>query len=93
MFIAAIENESMVGVYNGVAPHPVDNKTMMKGIASALNRPLLPFHVPASGLKLAMGEMADMVLGGSRISARKIMDTGFTFKFPDLNTALKDLLN
>ncbi|MEJ2005026.1 MAG: DUF1731 domain-containing protein, partial [Cyclobacteriaceae bacterium] len=50
-------------------------------------------NVPPFALKMMVGEMAEMLLGGSRISAKKILETGFQFKYPELPDALTNLLH
>lgn len=92
MFILACKNSDMHGVYNGVTPHPVTNRELTKRIASVLKRPLLLPAVPGFALKLILGEMADVVLHGSKVSPDKIVQSGFTFQFDDLDAALHDLL-
>ena len=92
MFIHALENEKCVGAYNAVAPNWVTNREMTKAIAHVLKRPLLLPPVPAFVLKMIVGEMADIVLGGSKVSAKKMMDTGFQFQFLKLDDALQNLL-
>ncbi len=60
-------------------------------IGAVLGRPSwLP--VPAFALKLALGEVASMVLEGQRATPLKLLDLGFTFRFPDAESALRDLL-
>ena len=62
MFIMAIENEKMKGVYNGAAPHPVTNKDFTEITAKALDKSALLVPSPSFAMRLAMGEMADVVL-------------------------------
>jgi uncharacterized protein (TIGR01777 family) len=92
MFIQAIKNEGMQGIYNAVAPHPVTNEELTKAAAHVLDKPLVLPNVPAFALKLALGEMAAAVLGGSKVSNQKITATGFMFQFSELTQALEDLL-
>lgn len=89
MFIFAIENNSVSGIYNAVAPNPERNKDMMFLLKKVIDRPALMMPVPGFALKLAMGEMASMVLDGSKISSAKIEAAGFEFLYPKLQTALK----
>jgi hypothetical protein len=91
MYLAAIENINLTGVYNMVAPAPVTNKQLMKAIARQLNRPLWFFGVPSLVFKMLMGEMSIIILGSTKVSAQKIQDEGFTFKYPDLAGALKQI--
>ncbi|WP_422355460.1 TIGR01777 family oxidoreductase [Roseivirga pacifica] len=91
MFMHALEEEKCTGAYNAVGPKPTTNKALTKAAASAFGKPFMPIPVPKLALKIFLGEMAQIVLGGSRISCEKIMTEGFEFKFPKLEEALKDL--
>jgi len=92
MFIEAIEDTKMEGIYNGVAPNPVRNKELVSTIKEVRGKPALLFPSPSFLLRAAMGEMAEMILDGTKVSCSKMEDKGFTFKFPELSQALKDLL-
>ncbi|MEZ4885050.1 MAG: TIGR01777 family oxidoreductase [Chitinophagales bacterium] len=91
IYIKAIEDESMDGIYNGVAPNPVTNKDFVLTIAKALHRPKIAVPVPEFGLRLGLGEMADAVLEGINVSSEKIEGEGFVFDSPTLLRALKDV--
>lgn len=91
MFYHAIENDSMNTTYNAVAPNPVSNKEFTKVLARKSKKLYLPIPAPGFALKLVMGEMAGMVLEGSKISCKRILDSGFQFKFRDVGNALDDL--
>ncbi|MES2428683.1 MAG: TIGR01777 family oxidoreductase [Bacteroidota bacterium] len=91
MYLYGIENEDQTGVYNMVAPNPVTNKQLTKAVAKELHRPLWLPKVPAFALKLFLGEMSSLVLGSTKISAQKIEEAGFKFKYPTLMWALKDI--
>lgn len=80
------------GIYNAVAPNPVQNKKMTKMIASILDSPLILPNIPAFALKLLLGEMAVLVLEGQLVSSQKIEQVGYQFKFYNLENALQDLL-
>lgn len=92
IFIKAIEDTALSGIYNGVAPQPVTNEVLTKEIGNTLGKPILPINVPAFILKLMLGEMADIVLGGNRVSSEKIEKTGFKFQYTEVAKALKNLL-
>ncbi|MDE3010547.1 MAG: TIGR01777 family oxidoreductase [Pseudomonadota bacterium] len=80
------------GAFNAVAPGQVRNAEFTRALASALHRPaLLP--APAWALRLALGEMAVLLLGGQRIEPRRALETGFRFRHPELEAALADLLD
>ena len=92
LFINAIENEEISGAYNAVSGNWVTNEKMTKAIAHALKRPLLLPNIPPFILKLILGEMAMIVLNGSKVSADKIKKTGFTYAHPNLEESLSSLL-
>lgn len=92
MFVWAVENKNAQGFYNAVSPDPVSNKALTQSLAKAMQKPAVFVPVPAAALRLAMGEMADVVLYGARVSSQKIEKAGFDFQFPQLNAALKDLI-
>lgn len=93
IYIKAIKENTMSGAYNAVAPDYVTNTEFTKSIAKILKRPLFLPAVPAFFLKIILGEMAVIVLTGSRVSCEKIQKTGPGFKFPQLNEALENLLH
>lgn len=93
IFVHAIETDRMDNkAYNAVAPYPVTNKEMTKEIGRKLGRPVFLPSVPSFMLKLFLGEMAAIVLGGNRVSSERIRHAGFDFSYPHLEQALKDLL-
>lgn len=91
MFVYALENEQTLGAYNAAAPRPMTNKELTREAAKAMGKPFIPIPVPGLILKLMLGEMAKMVIGGNRVSCEKIMEAGFQFEYPKLADALKDL--
>ncbi len=92
MFIEGIENERFSGAYNASAPQPASNRDLVAAAKEALGKPALLLPAPAFALRLAMGEMADMLLHGARVSSEKIGKAGFGWQFPELVPALKDVL-
>ena len=91
IYLKAIEDIQMKGPYNAVAPENKTNKEFTHSLAQALNKPFWFPNIPALILKLFFGKMSDMLLKGSRVSSEKIIASDFTFKFPDIETALNDL--
>jgi uncharacterized protein len=93
IFIKAIEDENIKGVYNAVAPHPVTNEELTKSLAGILGKSIILPNVPEFVLKFLLGsEKAALVSGGNKVSSEKIQKTGFDFNFPRLNEALENLL-
>ena len=88
----AVENAAMEGAYNGVAPHPVTNRELTKAIADAVQKPIIFPAIPALLLKLLLGEMADLVLRGSKVSSAKIQKAGYVFVYGKAEDALANLL-
>lgn len=91
IFIHAMEHEDMHGPYNAVAPAHDDNISFTKAIGKQIHRPMLPFPVPAFGIRLMYGEMAVVVLEGTEVSPQKVINAGFQFQHTDLGETLKDL--
>lgn len=93
MFIHALENKNVAGTYNAVGPQPATNRAFTHAVAAALGKNIRLPPVPGFVLRLLVGELAGMVLAGTRISCRKILQTGFAFQFSDLPSALnKELI-
>ena len=89
IYIAAIENETMQGAYNAVAPIPVSNKELTVQLAKIKKgKFFIPVHVPSFVLKLVLGEMSIEVLKSATVSPDKILNTGFIFMYPDIIAAL-----
>lgn len=91
MYVYALENANLNGVYNMVAPNPVTNKTLTSEIAVALNKSLWLPNIPAFTLKLVMGEMSIAILGSTKASAEKIVSAGFKFMYPEIKEALTEI--
>jgi len=79
------------GTYNLVANEPVSNKGFMKTLAKSLGSSTWLPGAPAFAMRLVLGEMSQLVLGGSRVSNEKMRASGYSFKFPNLVGALEDL--
>ncbi|MGU9938741.1 TIGR01777 family oxidoreductase [Empedobacter brevis] len=92
IYVNAVENKEMKGSYNASAPENVNHSTFNHTLAKKLNKPFFLPNIPAFVMKMALGEMSDLVLKGSRIDVEKIQLTGFEFQYPTLEKALNDLL-
>ena len=94
MYLFAIEQENLKGVFNAVGPNPATNKELTIAIAQKLKGSFfIPFGVPEFVLKLMLGEMSIEILKSATVSAKKIKSAGFKFSFATLPSALEDLLN
>ncbi|MGZ8559791.1 MAG: TIGR01777 family oxidoreductase [Chitinophagaceae bacterium] len=92
LYVASIEDETLNGVYNAVAPKPVSNKELAMLLARIQRGNFfIPVHVPSFVLKPVIGEMSIEVLKSATVSCDKIHYTGFTFLYPSVDAALKNL--
>ncbi len=87
-----LKNEDIQGVFNAVAPNPVSQKQLSKSINNHTRGFSIPIYVPEAVLKLALGKMSVEVLKSATVSASKILDKGFHFKYPQIDGAVKDIL-
>ena len=85
----ALENESVRGAVNVVAPNPVTNEEFTKALGSVLYRPtFLP--LPEFAVHMVFGEMGDaLLLDSTRVLPKRLLDCGYEFKFTDLKAALE----
>ena len=86
------QSETLQGVINLTAPKPVSNDQFTHALASTLNRPCR-LSTPAWLLKILLGEMADLLLFGQNVVPTKLLDSGFSFKYPNIDEALTHLIN
>lgn len=93
IYLTAIKNQNLSGALNAVSPQHSTHKEFVKTLAHIMQKPVFPLPVPAFILHAALGEMADVILKGSRVSGQKIISAGYTFLFPDLEIALKNILS
>jgi hypothetical protein len=88
----ALEDETMSGPYNLVAPEPITNGDFTRALGRVLNRPTI-FAAPAFALRLVYGEMADaLLLSGARVYPKRLTAAGYGFAYPDLEGALRHAL-
>lgn len=90
--VHALENDSVEGPVNVVAPNPLTNAEYTKVLGDVLNRPtLLP--VPAPAIRAVLGQVADeLLLASMRVEPAKLKETGYEFRYPELEGALRHLL-
>ena len=92
LYIAAIEDQNMNGVYNAVAPGPVSNKKLTLQLARIQKgKFFIPVHVPSFVLKIVLGEMSVEVLKSATVSCDKVHYCGFVFLFPSIEAAIANL--
>jgi hypothetical protein len=86
-----IENEQARGAFNLVAPGAVTNADFGRALGRVLKRPYW-FPIPGFALRWVFGEVTSVLLEGQRAVPKRLLDLGFTFRFPDVTSALVDLL-
>lgn len=85
-----LENESLAGAFNLTGPQVVTNREFSRALARALGRPsLLP--APAFAIKLALGEMSSLALDGQCAVPSRLLESGYTFRFEELDRALDEI--
>lgn len=87
-----LQHPECSGPYNACAPHAVRNSAFTASLARALHRPAF-FPVPAFVLRTLLGEMSILLLGGQHLAPRRALAAGYSFRFPDLDAALADVLS
>ncbi|AUC14654.1 TIGR01777 family protein [Tenacibaculum sp. SZ-18] len=92
LYVKATEDDTFIGIYNGIAPDHQTNSTFTKALGKALKKIVTPINVPGFILKTVLGELAVIVLEGSRISTVKTEEE-YNFKFKTLKSAFEDIYN
>lgn len=87
----AVENDSIRGAMNATAPEPRTMKDLARALGAAMHRPSWA-PVPGFVLKVALGEMSDMLLTGQRVLPKVALAAGYRFEYPDLDAALRAAL-
>ncbi len=93
IFSLLLSDSDISGPVNCVSPNPVRNAEFAKTLARTLGRPLVLPALPAFFLRTLLGEFSNVVLKGQRVIPKKLMDKGFSFRFPTLQQALENLLD
>ena len=87
-----IENSAYEGIYNLTAANPTTNKGFTQALGKALCRPTF-FPVPKFVLRLKFGEGSQILTKGQNVLPKKLMDSGFTFLFPEIEMAVRDCVS
>ena len=91
LFVFLLAQPHAEGVFNGTAPNPVTMRDLSRALGRSLHRPAL-FPVPGFLLKLALGEVADVLLTGQTVEPSRALEAGFEFRHETVGQALDDLL-
>lgn len=83
--------QQLSGIFNGVAPVSVTNEALTLAIAKEKSKFYVPLKTPATLLKLALGQLSEPLLNSNAVSADKILKSGYTFKYPNITLAIKNL--
>lgn len=87
-----IEHPELSGSVNLCAPHPVPNRDLAAALGQALNRPAL-VPAPAFMIRMSLGEFADVLLGSQRTVPKKLLEHQFSFKYPDIRSAVNAVVH
>ena len=88
-----LTTDSLNGPVNLTAPNPVTNKEFTTTLGEVLKRPAV-VPIPAFAAKLAFGEMAnDLLLASTKVAPKRLSDSGYKFQYPELENALKHVLD
>ena len=92
LILWALDNAAVSGTLNATAPRPVTNREFSKSLGKALHRPSL-VPAPRFAIRALRGEeLTEQIIGSYRVIPRRAQDLGYTFRFPELDPALADLL-
>lgn len=87
-----LSTATLEGPLNAVAPQALTNREFTKALGRALHRPTI-FPVPGFAVRLVLGEMAEaLLLASQRVEPRRLLESGYRFRHPDIDAALKALL-
>ena len=91
IYLKAIEDDTMTGSYNAVSPQHTTHSDFVNELGRVLKKTVIP--IPAFTVRMMFGEMSVIALKGSRVSSKKIIDSGYRFVFDDLHEALEDIFS
>jgi hypothetical protein len=91
-FVFLMRRPEISGPVNLCSPNPIRNRTLAKALGKALKR---PSFIPAPGfmIKLVLGEFGSVILEGQRVIPRRLLESGFVFKYPDIGKALENIVS
>ncbi len=91
ILLLALDSAGAGGPINGTAPNPVTNRQLAKALGRVMGRPSF-MRAPKFMLWLVLGGVATLVTTGQRVLPRKALELGYSFRFPEIDGALKDIL-
>jgi hypothetical protein len=90
-YIHLLSKPGVEGPVNFCSPAPVTNGEFAKALGKALHRPSL-IPAPAFAVRLLLGEFGDTILNGQRISPEVLLREGYSFTYPDIESALRNII-
>lgn len=93
IYLKAIEDSNMSGAYNAVSPQHIDHNNFVRTMAASINRSVFLPAIPSFIFKIFFGQMSTLFLKGSRVSSKKISESGYDFLFPDLKGAFNEIFS
>ena len=90
-FVFVIDNNNLQGPVNFCAPNPVRNRALAKALGQVMSRPSF-LKTPSFVLRLVLGEFGSMILRGQRVIPARLLEHGFTFRYPEIVGALAEVL-
>ncbi|MCS7012492.1 MAG: TIGR01777 family oxidoreductase [Chloroherpetonaceae bacterium] len=91
IFLFALDRADVSGALNATAPEPVMMSVLASTLGRVLSRPSI-FPVPKAALQVLFGEAADVIAEGQRVIPKRLLELGYTFQYPRLEDALRDLI-
>jgi uncharacterized protein len=91
IYLYFLDRPELEGAYNAAAPETVTNADFTRQLAQALHRPFLPIGVPEVLLRILLGEMKAVILNSTKTSQSKLLQSGYTFSYPELPAALRSI--
>jgi uncharacterized protein (TIGR01777 family) len=92
IFLYLTKEKKISGAVNCTAPNPVTNRELTQTLGEVLGKPTFMPAVPGFMMSLMLGEFGSVLVKGQKVVPKRLLDAGFRFSFPDLRSALKDLL-
>jgi hypothetical protein len=90
-FVWAVEDLEKNGIFNLVAPENISNKEFTRALAKVLNRPAI-FSIPEFVLKMVLGEAAVLLTESPEVEPKNLLEAGFEFNYPDIDSALNEII-
>jgi uncharacterized protein len=90
-FIWSVEDLDKSGIFNLVAPENISNKEFTKALAKTLNRPAI-FSIPEFVLKVVLGEAAVLLTESPTVEPKNLLEAGFEFRYPEIDSALNEII-